>query len=134
MRALLMMPLAAACLSLACSGDDPRAPSAIVGPSAVVRGADLPISGRCDGTYDIIPIDYLPPPLDEFAAHGRGLYRGRCEITHLGRSSLTGEDLIDFTTDPFVAAGSRQFASANGDILRATVEIFVPAPGRQQDV
>jgi hypothetical protein len=133
MRRIPAVLLAPAVLLSACGTDGAGTPSTVMTePSAAVGGTALPISGRCQGSFEIIPIDFLPPPLDEFAAHGRAVYQGTCQIAHLGRSATAGEDLLDFTTDPFTGEGTRRFTAANRDELRADVEIAVPQPGESK--
>jgi hypothetical protein len=101
-------------------------------PSTAVAGTDLPISGQCEGTFEIIPIDFLPPPLDRFAAHAHTPSQGTCRIAQLGRSTTVGEDLFDFTSDPFTGSGSRIYTAANGEELRAAAEVAVPQPGESK--
>jgi hypothetical protein len=116
-----------------CNPESPTSPpgeiTAAPGLSQALRRSPVPISGRCEGSYEIIPIDFLPPPFEDLAAHGQVLVRETCRIAHLGKTTTLGDNLTDFTGDPFVSAGSIVLTAANGDELWATETGAVPGPG-----
>lgn len=113
-------------LLVACGTEEATAP---LGQSAEAVAITISISGHCEGSFDFIPIDFLPPPLEDLAAHARLPGRGVCRLTHLGKATYADDLLVDFTGDPFVGTGTRVFIAANGDELRATEETATPGPG-----
>jgi hypothetical protein len=130
MRYAMLAMLAPALLFAACRTDEmERSPSGATEPTAAKKASALPISGRCEGTFEFLPINYLPPPQDDLAAHARLPFRGTCRVSHLGKSSTLGEDLVDFTVDPFVATGTRVLIAADGTELWMSEETATPAPG-----
>jgi hypothetical protein len=126
MRRAMTAVLAPMFLLLACGAEEATAP---LGQSAEVVGGEISISGHCEGSFDFIPIDFLPPPQDDLAAHARLPGRGVCRLTHLGKATYADDLLVDFTGDPFVGTGTRVFIAANGDELRAAEETATPGPG-----
>jgi hypothetical protein len=126
MRRVMTAVLAPMLLLVGCAVEEATAPPV---QSARKAARSLSISGRCEGSFDFIPIDFLPPPQEDLAAHARLPGRGICRLTHLGKTTYADEILVDFTGDPFVGTGTRVFIAANGDELRATEEIATPGPG-----
>jgi hypothetical protein len=129
MRKTVTMVLAPVLLVAGCGTGDPAAPLAPTEPAAA-SVQFLPISGRCQATFESTPIDFLPPPLDFLAAHSHSVGRGTCWISHLGKVRVLIDELNDFTSDPFTFAGSIVFTAPNGDQLRGLEigEVTVP-PG-----
>ena len=126
MRRAMTAVLAPMFLLAGCGAEEATAPLV---QSAEITVRTLSISGHCQGSFDFIPIDFLPPPLEDLAAHARLPGRGVCRLTHLGKTAYADDILVDFTGDPFVGSGTRVFIAANGDELRATVETATPGPG-----
>lgn len=130
MRPVMTAVLAPMFLLAACGTEVSTAP---LGESAETVARALSISGHCEGTFDFIPIDFLPPPQEDLAAHARLPGRGVCRLTHLGKTTYAEDLLVDFTGDPFVGTGTRVFIAANGDELRATEETATPGPGNNPE-
>ena len=126
MQRAMMGVLALMFLLAACGTEETTAP---LGQSGETAAITISISGHCEGSFDFIPIDFLPPPLEGLAAHARLPGRGVCRLTHLGKTTYADDLLVDFTGDPFVGTGTRVFIAANGDELRATEETATPGPG-----
>lgn len=130
MRQATIAMLAPVLLLAGCGTEDNGAPPTLMTePVAAAARAGLRTSGRCEGTFELMPIDFLPAPFQDLAAHATIPNRGTCHILYLGKSTLAGEDLGDFTGDPFTFTGTRVFVAADGDELRATIEYAVPGPG-----
>ena len=130
MRYAMLAMFTPALLLAACQTDEiERSPIGATAPSTSLAASVLPISGQCEGTFDFIPIDFLPPPQDDLAAHARLPFRGTCRVSHLGKSVTVGEDLVDFTGDPFVGTGTRVFIAADGSELRMSEDVATPGPG-----
>lgn len=126
MRRVMTAVLAPMLLLVGCAVEEATAPPA---QSDRKAARSLSISGHCEGSFDFIPIDFLPPPQEDLAAHARLPGRGTCRLRHVGKTTYADEILVDFTGDPFVGTGSRVFIAANGDELRATEDIATPGPG-----
>lgn len=115
------------CLTLAllftqaCSTDSPleaeshRAPAA-ESLLALPSRAEVPMTGSFQTTFEFIPIEFDDGIPVKFSVplHGIG------HASHLGRSTVSSEQIIDFTTSPPTLAGTTVFIAANGDELHAT--------------
>jgi hypothetical protein len=128
MRHTMLAMLAPVVLLAGCGTDSTDAPLATE-PSLSSATKIISISGRCEGTFELTSIDFLPPPLEDLAAHAYIRSKGTCRLTHLGRTKTFGRGVIDFTVDPFIGTGTRVFVAANGDKLRMTEISSTPAPG-----
>jgi hypothetical protein len=72
---------------------------------------DVPIKGSCDAA--VVSVEPLSP------TRVREVVAGPCVISHLGRTTIYHQQIIDFTT----LVGTSEvvtFTAANGDVLRAT--------------
>lgn len=66
-----------------------------------------PFTGKCETTFN-------PPPLPLPRTHQQ-VDTGTCRFTHLGRSSIYGEQEINFAAG--TQRGTRTITAANGDLL-----------------
>lgn len=121
MRARIVPLAILAALATGCAGDAPTAVAP--GDATFSRGGapelvSRPISGRCENTFQIIPLKLGP--------NGEPLLfstplRGTCEIAHLGRSAVAIDQLVNFTTTPIsLTSPSIVYTAANGDQVRGT--------------
>jgi hypothetical protein len=68
-----------------------------------------PIIGECSVIFTVLPSS--PPLVRQEDA-------GACQLSHLGASTTTGAQTINFAT--LTQTAERTFTAANGDIVRAT--------------
>jgi hypothetical protein len=117
-RVALLAPLA---LVLTACAEGPTsldaAPGPATGPSLArdatsTDASDVarPMSGRCETTLD--PAVPLAPGVI------RQVDRGTCQLSHLGRSDLVSDKVIQLMTGTQTTAAT--FTAADGDVLRAT--------------
>jgi hypothetical protein len=132
MKRTALSVLVLATILSACESGVPSSPTAMAGGSeSMGRNAgdvSLPISGRCSETIVETPLDFLPPPFEEFAAHAKEAGVGSCQIAHLGRSTVNSTVDGDFTLVPFPYAGRRVYTAANGDELWTTESGHIDPP------
>jgi hypothetical protein len=98
----------------ACSG----AEQGLVGPSPARGGTDRPMRGTCETHYELSDFVFLPPPEDDVLVSVRAAHRGTCQLAHLGRSTVTLNEMVTF--------GSAILGTATGTITAADGdEIFI---------
>lgn len=71
-------------------------------------GQPVPISGGCDLSFTVLSAS--PPIIEQQDV-------GRCQISHLGRTSFVGVQHINVVTG--TQSGQRTLTAANGDVLHA---------------
>jgi len=96
--------------------DSPRFASR---PDAAVVAAARPVHGQCAVTFTVVPS--APPVV-------RQIDTGTCLLSHLGASTTTGAQTINFAT--LTQNTERTFTAANGDVLRATA-VGTSKPGAE---
>ena len=76
-----------------------------------------PIKGSCAIGFQVEPLEFGPAGQ---ITKARTPFSGRCQISGLGRSAVTGDPTVTFNSDGSGAAsGPVQFRAANGAELRA---------------
>jgi hypothetical protein len=92
-------------------------------PNASLNGAargspakeQVPIKGSFETTFRFIPIEFVDGVPVKFSAPVQGTGR----VSHLGRSAVFIEQVVDFTTVIPTLASTTIFIAANGDELHA---------------
>ena len=112
MRTLSPLPVLLALILAACGESGPLATGPVsAGTVLVAKGhpsvVARPFTGRCETTFN-------PPPLPLPPTHQQ-VDTGTCHLTHLGRSSIYGEQEINFAAG--TQRGERTITAANGDVL-----------------
>ena len=109
MRPLIVSVVPVLFTLVGCSAGAPT----VTGPDASVAEVEASrirsIKGHCELTFN-------PPPLPLPPVH-RQIDTGTCWFSHLGRTTLTGVQDINFAAG--TQSGERTFTAANGDVLRA---------------
>lgn len=118
MRASLPSALLFSLALAGCAEDATRITGPLVPGDAVHGLVARPLDGGCETTFN-------PPPLPLPPVH-RQVDTGTCQLSHLGRVSLYGEQDINFAAG--TQSGVRTFTAANGDVLYA-VNAGTSAPG-----
>lgn len=112
MRTLLPLTILLAAAVTGCGDATPFAVDLLApgaGPLANshASAAARPFMGTCETTFS-------PPPFPLPPTHFQ-IDVGTCQLGHLGRASMYGEQVIDFAAG--TQAGERTITAANGDVL-----------------
>lgn len=116
------LPLVAALiLTGACASGDPMSPNiaalaASSDAASLARDISRPFTGRCTTTITV-----LPPLVGDPVNLSRLHIDYVCQLTHLGRSTATSEQLV-YVTGPTTgfATNTTVITAANGDLLYTT--------------
>lgn len=113
--------LALALLATGCSSEAPleaEFPSTLANDDgrAALATAQVPMRGSFQTAFEFIPIEFEDGVPVRFSAP----LVGTGHASHLGESSVSSEQVIDFTTVPPSLVGTTVFIAANGDELHAT--------------
>jgi hypothetical protein len=123
--ALATTLLAAGCTPDATLGPEPGPLSSQLSQQA----ADTPIQGRCETVTQIIGMQFGPGGPTQMTL----LITGTCQLSHLGRSTTSAEQVVDLTTGTF-SAEDVVYVAANGDSLRATHTGMITSAGADDSV
>jgi hypothetical protein len=114
----LLVTLAALAIT-GCTLDMPMSPDAVQLAHASVR--QRPLQGRCETTYQVIGATATTISL---------LVNGVCEVSHLGRTTTTGMQVVDFAAGT-IHVQHGEYIAANGDRLFFSHDGHLGAPDAQ---
>lgn len=98
---------------------------------------EVPIKGSFETTFQFIPLVCIDPasgtPVDCGTSGAIPVvvstpFTGVGRLSHLGRSTVSSSQTVDFTTTPPTLTGADEFTAANGDKLYATHSGISGAP------
>jgi hypothetical protein len=116
-----------------CSNENPyeaQSQNLAAPASLAIKGNNQsPIKGSFETTFQFIPIVCIDPtsgtPVDRITpgavpAVVSAPFQGPGQVSHLGKSTVSSSQTVDFTAAPPILYGKDEFTAANGDKLYAT--------------
>ena len=110
--------VALALVLVACSEGRPTEPNRDASVSALARRSETaaapvsrPLSGQCETQFTVVPLS---------ATQVSHLDTGTCSLTHLGRTTVFLNLVIDFPAGTLVSE-ELTYTAPNGDVLRAAI-------------
>ena len=118
MRMVTAALIALTVVLVGCSDEGPTEPSSATSapvltrhPATAATLVSRPLDGRCETEFTAVPLS---------PTQVRHLDTGTCWLTHLGRSTVSLNLVIDFVAGSIVSQ-EVTYTAANGDVLRAVI-------------
>jgi len=122
-----LMTVAVLTSGLAACDANPIAPRGM--PTASTSTASRGMSGKCETTYQVSNLTFLPPPNDNVLIGLTATHTGTCSMGHLGLATLAKVETVTFDqTGGHVRGAAVTFTAANGDQLRGVETADLGAP------